>query len=57
MVIDSDESLNEIRDSAETIKGGADKILNRVRLAQDGIARQVENLREQVAELKASADP
>ena len=41
MVVDADESLNEIRDSAETIKGGADKILNRVRLAQEAITRQV----------------
>jgi hypothetical protein len=54
------ESLDEIRRSAETIKGGAEKILKRTELARKGIEKQIGVIRELVLDLKVSiqeADP
>lgn len=50
------ESLDEIRVSAETIKNGADKILNRVRIATEGFGKQVAALRELLSDLKTSME-
>jgi hypothetical protein len=48
------DSLDEVRTSAESIKNGADKILNRVRLAREGIGNQIIELRELMADLKTT---
>lgn len=48
-------SLDEIRTSAETIQKGADKILNRVRIAQDALRKQVSGLDDSLGDLRAGA--
>ena len=45
------DSLEEIRTTAETIKKGTDKILERVRIVQDALNRQVGILRARVTEI------
>ena len=50
------DSLDEVRTSAESIKSRADKILNRVRLAREGIGNQVGALRELLADLKTAVE-
>jgi len=51
------ESLDEIRRSGETIKGGAQKILDRARIAQEGLARQVTALDGLLADLRVAVPP
>ena len=46
-----------IREAAESIKGKADDILNRVRLARKGIEDQVDKLREVMSDLKSTKEP
>jgi hypothetical protein len=50
-------SLDLIREAAESIKGKADDILNRVRLARKGIEDQVDKLREVMSDLKSTKEP
>ena len=45
-------SLGEASKSAETIKSGAEKILDRVRITRKSLERQVELLNERIADLK-----
>ena len=44
-------SLHEITTSAESIKSGSDRILNRARIVKEGLARQVITLDEKMADL------
>jgi hypothetical protein len=44
-------SLEEITTSAETIKKGSDRILDRARIVRDGLAKQVILLDEKLADL------
>jgi hypothetical protein len=48
------ESLDAIRKAAETIQSGAETILDRVRIARDGIVKQVGSLRDLMTDLKTS---
>lgn len=50
------ESLDEVRTSAESIKGGADKILKRVQLVRDNLDKQIVALRDLMADLKTSLE-
>ncbi len=45
-------NLDEVRKSAETIQSSSNKILDRVRIDRDALEKQVEILRERVADLK-----
>lgn len=45
-------SLDEITTSAETIKRGSDRILNRARIAREGLTKQVVLLDEKLADLR-----
>ncbi len=47
--------LTEVTKSADTIKTGAEKILDRVRKSRNSLERQVETLQEHIAELKQTA--
>jgi hypothetical protein len=47
-------NLDEVRKSAETIHSSSSKILERVRIDRDALEKQVELLRERVADLKSS---
>jgi hypothetical protein len=47
-------SLDQIRQCAESIKGRADDILDRVRLARTGIEDQIKTLRDLMGDLKTS---
>src|SRR5690606_31990006 len=48
--------LGETTKSAETIKNGADKILERVRKTRNSLERQVEILNERIADLRTISD-
>ena len=48
-------SLEEITTSAETIKRGSDRILDRERIVRDGLAKQVIVLDEKLADLHEMA--
>lgn len=50
------ESLDEVRTSAESIKGGADKILKRVQLVRDNLDKQILALRDLMADLRTSME-
>ena len=45
-------SLEDITTSAETIKRGSDRILDRARIVRDGLAKQVIVLDEKLADLR-----
>ncbi len=47
-------SLGEASKSAETIKSGAEKILDRVRITRKSLERQVELLNERIADLRST---
>jgi hypothetical protein len=47
--------LGEVSSSAETIKSGADKVLERVRKTRKSLERQVEILQERIGDLKQSS--
>jgi hypothetical protein len=47
-------SLGEASKSAETIKSGAEKILERVRITRKSLERQVEILNERIADIRAN---
>lgn len=49
------QSLTEVTRSAETIKSGAEKVLDRVRITRKSLERQVEILQVRVGDLKQSA--
>jgi hypothetical protein len=49
------QSLAEVTRSAETIKSGAEKVLDRVRITRKSLERQVEILQARVGDLKAAA--
>jgi hypothetical protein len=49
------QNLAEVTKSAETIKSGADKILERVRKTRNSLERQVEILQSRIGDLKQSA--
>jgi len=46
------QALNEVTTSGETIKLGAEKILNRVRISRKSLERQVEILQDRIGDLK-----
>jgi hypothetical protein len=48
------QTLGEVSKSAETIKSGSEKILDRVRITRKSLERQVEILHERLADLKLS---
>ncbi len=48
--------LNEVSTSAETIKSGSEKILERVRKTRASLERQVETLQEKIATLRHSLE-
>jgi hypothetical protein len=50
------QALAEVATSGETIKSGAQKILERVRITRHSLERQVEILQQRIAALKRSAD-
>jgi uncharacterized sporulation protein YeaH/YhbH (DUF444 family) len=47
--------LGEVTTSAETIKSGADKVLDRVRKTRNSLERQVEILQSRIGDLKHAA--
>jgi hypothetical protein len=47
------QALNEVTTSGESIKSGAEKILERVRITRKSLERQVETLQERIGDLKA----
>ena len=47
--------LGDVTKSAETIKSGADKILDRVRITRKSLERQVEILNERMGDLRAGS--
>jgi hypothetical protein len=47
--------LGDVTKSAETVKSGADKILDRVRITRKSLERQVEILNERIGDLKSSS--
>jgi hypothetical protein len=49
------QSLAEVTRSAETIKSGAEKVLDRVRITRKSLERQVEILQARVGDLKSAA--
>jgi len=50
-------NLDDVRKSAETIRSGSEKILERIRIDRDALEKQVEILREKVADLRALSTP
>jgi hypothetical protein len=50
------QALAEVTTSGETIKSGAQKILERVRITRNSLERQVEILQERITALKRSSD-
>ncbi len=48
------QALNEVTTSGETIKNGADIILNRVRITRKSLERQVEILQDRIGDLKVA---
>jgi hypothetical protein len=49
------QSLGEVTRSAETIKSGAEKVLDRVRITRKSIERQVEILQERIGDLRQAS--
>jgi len=46
------QALGDVTKSAETIKSGADKILDRIRITRKSLERQITELQEHIAQLK-----
>lgn len=51
------QALNEVTTSGETIKKGAENILNRVRISRKSLERQVEILQDRIGDLKVAQAP